>query len=42
MVGPSGVGKNTLREAILNKYGDLFENKISYTTRPVKPVEAKK
>lgn len=42
MVGPSGVGKNRLRQAILDKYGGLFENKISFTTRSVKPVEKKK
>lgn len=42
MVGPSGVGKNTLRETILAKYGGLFEGKISYSTRPHKPVEKKK
>jgi len=42
MVGPSGVGKNRLRQAILAKYGGLFENKISFTTRSLKPVEQKK
>jgi guanylate kinase len=42
MVGPSGVGKNTLREKILAKYGGLFEHKISYTTRPSKSIEKKK
>jgi len=42
MVGPSGVGKNTLRKAILQKYGGLFENKISHTTRSVKSVEKRK
>ena len=42
MVGPSGVGKNKLRQSILEKYGDLFESKISYTTRSIKSVEKKK
>lgn len=42
MVGPSGVGKNTLREAILENYGGLFESKISYTTRAIKGIEKKK
>ena len=42
IVGPSGVGKNTLKSAILKKYGGLFEAKISYTTRHVKGIEKKK
>jgi guanylate kinase len=42
MVGPSGVGKNTLRQAILEKYGNLFENKVSYTTRSLKHLEKRK
>jgi guanylate kinase len=42
MVGPSGVGKNVLRQAILAKYGGLFESKISYTTRSVKGIEKQK
>jgi guanylate kinase len=42
MVGPSGVGKNTLREFILQEYGGLFEPKVSYTTRPGKSIEKKK
>ena len=42
IVGPSGVGKNTLKGAILKKYGGLFEAKISYTTRNVKGIEKKK
>ena len=33
MVGPSGVGKMTLIDFILEQYGDLFERKKSYTTR---------
>lgn len=41
-MGPSGVGKNTLKNAILKKYGGLFEAKISYTTRHVKGIEKKK
>jgi guanylate kinase len=36
VVGPSGVGKSTLTEVVLAKYGGLFERKISYTTRPKK------
>jgi guanylate kinase len=39
VVGPSGVGKKTLTEEILKKYGGLFERKISYTTRPKKAFE---
>jgi len=42
IVGPSGVGKNTLKAELLSKYGDLFEAKISYTTRSVKNIEKKK
>ena len=41
IVGPSGVGKNTLVQAALQKYGNIFEKKISYTTRPVKKTAAK-
>ena len=33
LVGPSGVGKKTLIDYILQRYGDLFERKKSYTTR---------
>ena len=33
LVGPSGVGKKTLIDFILQQYGDLFERKMSYTTR---------
>jgi guanylate kinase len=36
IVGPSGVGKNTLVQEILKKYEGIFEKKISYTTRPEK------
>lgn len=42
VVGPSGVGKNTLRSKILEKYGGLFEPKVSYTTRPGKAIEKRK
>lgn len=42
MVGPSGVGKETLRKSILQKYGGLFEGKISYTTRQPKQFEKNK
>jgi guanylate kinase len=38
-VGPSGVGKNTLVEAILKKYEGIFEKKVSYCTRPEKKIE---
>lgn len=41
IVGPSGVGKNTLKKSILDIYGGLFESKISYTTRGVKGIEKK-
>lgn len=41
-MGPSGVGKNTLKNEILKKYGGLFESKISYTTRQLKVIEKKK
>ena len=36
MVGPSGVGKNTLVKSVLDKYKGVFERKISYTSRPKK------
>lgn len=39
VVGPFGVGKNTLINKVLEKYGGLFERKISYTTRPKKQYE---
>jgi guanylate kinase len=39
VVGPSGVGKGTLINSVLSKYGGLFEKKISYTTRPKKAYE---
>ena len=39
LCGPSAVGKKTLIKAILEKYGDLFELKRSYTTRPKKTDE---
>jgi len=38
IVGPSGVGKNTLVQEILRKYEGIFEKKVSYTTRPEKKV----
>jgi|SRR5699024_9458973 len=31
--GPSGVGKGTVRKALLEKYGDQFEYSVSMTTR---------
>lgn len=36
IVGPSGVGKNTLVKAVLEKYKGVFERKISYTSRSKK------
>ena len=39
IVGPSGVGKNTLVEAVLKKYEGVFERKISHTSRPKKNIE---
>ena len=39
LVGPSGVGKNTLLKRVLERYEGIFEKKISYTTRPVKKIE---
>lgn len=39
LVGPSGVGKQTLLNEILKKYEGIFEKKVSYTTRPQKKIE---
>ena len=39
VVGPSGVGKSTLIDEVLKKYGDIFERKISFTTRNKKEIE---
>ena len=39
IVGPSGVGKNTLLLEVLKKYEGVFEKKVSYTTRPKKKYE---
>ena len=39
LVGPSGVGKDTLLTEVLKKYEGIFERKISYTTRPQKKHE---
>lgn len=39
VVGPSGVGKGTLTNTIITKYGNLFERKVSYTTRQKKAYE---
>jgi len=36
LVGPSGVGKNTLVSHVLTKYEGVFERKVSHTTRPKK------
>ena len=42
VVGPSGVGKSTLVVEVLKKYGSLFEQKVSFTTRPKKVYEKSK
>ena len=36
-MGPSGVGKHTLIELVLEEYGDIFARKKSTTTRPKRP-----
>ena len=36
LVGPSGVGKRTLIDLVLQEYGDIFDRKKSYTTRQVR------
>lgn len=36
LVGPSGVGKKTLIDLVLQEYGDIFDRKRSVTTRPVR------
>jgi len=33
LVGPSGVGKRTLIDLLLQEYGDIFDRKKSFTTR---------
>ena len=38
IVGPSGVGKNTLVQEVLKKYEGIFEKKMSHTTRPPKKI----
>ena len=35
-MGPSGVGKRTLIDLVLEEYGDIFARKKSVTTRPVR------
>ncbi|WP_125605559.1 guanylate kinase [Lapidilactobacillus bayanensis] len=37
--GPSGVGKGTVRQAMVNKYGQQFKYSISMTTRKPRPSE---
>lgn len=37
LVGPSGVGKRTLIDAVLQQYGDIFDRKRSVTTRAERP-----
>ena len=39
LVGPSGVGKNTLIDLVMSEFGDIFERKRSYTTRAVREIE---
>lgn len=39
IVGPSGVGKNTLVRQVLQKYEGVFERKKSHTTRAKKVIE---
>ena len=36
LAGPSGVGKRTLIDLVLQEYGDIFDRKKSYTTRPIR------
>ncbi len=36
LVGPSGVGKRTLIDLVLQDYGDIFARKKSITTRPIR------
>mmetsp|Transcript_37520 Transcript_37520/g.49332 ORF Transcript_37520/g.49332 Transcript_37520/m.49332 type:complete len:250 (+) Transcript_37520:45-794(+) len=36
LVGPSGVGKRTLIDLVLQEYGDIFDRKKSYTTRQIR------
>ena len=36
LVGPSGVGKRTLIDSVIQQYGDIFDRKRSVTTRPVR------
>ncbi len=36
LVGPSGVGKRTLIDLVLQDYGDIFARKKSVTTRPIR------
>ena len=36
LVGPSGVGKRTLIDLVLQDYGDIFARKKSTTTRPIR------
>ena len=39
IVGPSGVGKSTLINALTEKYPDKFGFSVSYTTRSPRPGE---
>ena len=36
LVGPSGVGKRTLIDLVLQEYGDIFDRKKSHTTRAIR------
>lgn len=39
IVGPSGIGKGTLINHLLQKYPKIVEKSVSYTTRPPRPAE---
>ena len=39
IVGPSGVGKDTLMNKILDKYSGKFKKAVSYTSRKKRPGE---
>ena len=39
IVGPSGVGKMTLIDAVLEKFGQLFERKRSVTSRAKRDID---
>lgn len=39
VVGPSGVGKGTLINKLINDFPNSFSNKVSHTTRASRPGE---